>query len=132
MSKRCLRRRKRGAETNSREQRKRTLPTYVIVALVIALNLWSTESIVDIFKNLVVGLAAQWIPKRYRWRTPNKSSLSEARQRVGPKVMTRLFERLVQPLATPQTPGAFLNGLRWMAIDGTLFDIPDTEANAQV
>ena len=46
--------------------------------------------------------------------------------------MTRLFEKLARPLATLQTPGAFLNGLRWMAIDGTLFDIPDTDANARV
>jgi len=46
--------------------------------------------------------------------------------------MTRLFEKLARPLATPQTPGAFLNGLRWMGIDGTLFDIPDTDPNARV
>ncbi len=41
--------------------------------------------------------------------------------------MTRLFEKLARPLATPQTPGAFLNGLRWMGIDGTVFDIPDLD-----
>ena len=120
------------AKTNSQEQRKRTLPTYVIVALVIALNLWSTDSIVDVFKNLVGGLAGQLIPKRYRWQTPSKSSISDARQRVGPRVMTRLFEKLVRPLATLDTSGAFLNGLRWMGIDGTVFDLPDTEENGRV
>ncbi len=41
--------------------------------------------------------------------------------------MTRLFEKLARPLATPQTPGAFLNGLRWMGIDGTVFDIRDLD-----
>ncbi len=35
------------AETKSQEKRNRILPTYVIVALVIAMNLWSTDSIVD-------------------------------------------------------------------------------------
>ncbi len=49
------------ATTDSQEQRKRILPTYVIVALVIAMNLWSTYSIIDVFKNLGAGLAAQWI-----------------------------------------------------------------------
>ncbi|NBD14631.1 MAG: hypothetical protein GVY04_00375 [Cyanobacteria bacterium] len=44
---------------NSQEKRKRILPTYVIVALVIGMNLWSTDSIIDVFKNLVAGLAAQ-------------------------------------------------------------------------
>ena len=62
------------AETQSQEKRKRILPTYVIVALVIAMNLWSTDSIIDVFKNLVAGLAAQWIPKGCRWRTPTGSS----------------------------------------------------------
>ena len=104
-----------GAETKSQEKRKRILPTYVIVALVIAMNLWSADSIIDVFKNLVAGLAGQWIPKGCRWGTPSGSSISGARQRVGSRVMTRLFEKLAKPLATLQTPGAFLNGLRWMA-----------------
>lgn len=46
--------------------------------------------------------------------------------------MSQLFERIVQPLATPQTPGAFLGGLRVMAIDGTVLDVPDSKANARV
>ncbi len=103
------------ASTDSQEKRKRILPTYVVIALVIGMNLWSADSIIDVFKNLVAGLASQWIPKGCRWRTPNGSSISAARQRVGSRVMTRLFEKLARPLATLQTPGAFLNGLRWMA-----------------
>ncbi len=103
------------AETPSQEKRKRILPTYVIVALVIGMNLWSADSIIDVFKNLVAGLAGQWLPKGCRGRTPNRSSISGARKRVGSRVMTRLFEKLAKPLATLQTPGAFLNGLRWMA-----------------
>ena len=59
------------------------------MALVIALNFWSTDSMVDVFKNLVAGLAGQWIRLRYRWRTPSKSSLSDPRQRVGPRVGCR-------------------------------------------
>src|SRR5207248_5632645 len=41
-----------------------------------------------------------------------------------------LYERLARPIATPQTPGAFRFGLRLMAIDGTVEDVPDTPANA--
>jgi hypothetical protein len=44
--------------------------------------------------------------------------------------MSRLFALVARPLATPDTPGAFLNGLRLMAVDGTVVDVPDTEANA--
>ena len=46
--------------------------------------------------------------------------------------MNRLFHQVVRPLATAITPGAFLGGLRVMAVDGTVFDVPDTEANARV
>ncbi len=46
--------------------------------------------------------------------------------------MSWLFELVARPMATPQTPGAFLQGLRLMAVDGTVFDLPDTEANARV
>ncbi|VEP16548.1 Sulfate and thiosulfate binding protein CysP [Hyella patelloides LEGE 07179] len=120
------------AETHSQEKRNRLLPTHLIIALVIALSLWSKDSVVDVLKNLIQGLSASWIPQGIRWKTPSKSSISEARQRVGCAVMTRLFEKLARPMATMETPSAFLKGLRWMAIDGTVFDIPDTEENGRV
>ena len=41
-----------------------------------------------------------------------------------------LFKQVCQPIATPQTRGAFLFGLRLMAIDGTIEDVRDTPANA--
>ncbi len=120
------------AETNSQEKRHRLLPTHLIIALIIALNFWSKDSIVDVLKNLVQGLSCSWIPKGFRSLTPSKSSISEARQRVGCAVMTRLLEKLARPMATVETPSAFLKGLRWMAIDGTVFDLPDTEDNGRV
>ena len=46
--------------------------------------------------------------------------------------MSQLFQRVVRPLAMQQTPGAFLGGLRVMAVDGTVFDVPDSQANARV
>ena len=120
------------SETNSQEKRNRLLPTHLIIALVIALSWWSKDSVVDVLKNLVEGLSASWIPQGMKWKTPSKSSISEARQRVGCAVMTRLFEKLAGPMARMETPSAFLKGLRWMAIDGTVFDIPDTEENSRV
>ena len=41
----------------------------------------------------------------------------------------RVFDLVVKPLATPQTPGAFYHDLRLMGIDGTVLDVPDTPAN---
>ncbi len=75
-------------ESHSQQQRQRSLPTYVVVALVIAMSLWSSDSIVDVFKNLITGLTRQWIRTSVRWKIPSSSSISEARQRVGPAVMS--------------------------------------------
>jgi hypothetical protein len=63
-------------------------------------------------------------------KTPARSNLCEARQRLGVEPVRRVFDLVVRPLATPQTPGAFYKGLRPMGIDGTVMDVPDTPANA--
>jgi len=78
--------------TSSQEKRQRILKTHVIVALVIAMSFWASDSIVDVFKNLIHGLSSLEIPSLIRWKTPTSSSITEARQRTGPAVMTRLFE----------------------------------------
>ena len=51
---------------------------------------------------------------------PNSASITEARQRLGCRVRSELFALLVRPKACPETPGAFLGGLRVMAVDGTV------------
>ncbi len=119
-------------QTNSQQQRNRRLPTHLVVALVITMSLWSKDAITDVLKNLVDGLSTQWIRLGQHWRVPSKSSITEARQRVGSRVMSRLFELVARPKATAKTPGAFLAGLRLMAIDGTVFDLPNTDVNARV
>jgi hypothetical protein len=62
--------------------------------------------------------------------SPHRSSLCLARQRLGLAPVRCLFERIVRLLATPQTPGAFYRGWRLMAIDGTVYNVPDSPANA--
>jgi hypothetical protein len=119
-------------QTCSSERRQRILPTHVVVVLVIAMSFWSFDSIVDVFKNLIQGLSSLQIPLLIRLKAPTSSSISEARQRTGSAVMTRLFEMVAKPLATLLTPGAFLGGLRIMAVDGTVFDVTDTRENARV
>lgn len=63
--------------------------------------------------------------------TPARSSLCEARRRLGVDPMKRVFELVVKPLATVSTPGAFYKGMRLVGIDGTILDVPDSDANAE-
>jgi hypothetical protein len=64
-------------------------------------------------------------------KTPHRSSLCLARKRLGVAPVRRLFEQTVRLLATPQTPGAFYKGWRLMALDGSVFNVPDSDANAK-
>ena len=97
--------------TDSVEERKRKLPSQLVVCLVIAMSLWSSDSMTTVLKNLVNGLSRQWTKLGKYWRVPNSASITIARQRVGCRVMSRLFAQTVGALATPETPGAFLGGL---------------------
>ena len=67
---------------------------------------------------------------RFGEKAPHRSSLCVARQRLGIAPVRRLFEQVVHPLARPETPGAFYRGFRLVGLDGTVYDVPDSGANA--
>jgi Insertion element 4 transposase N-terminal/Transposase DDE domain len=62
--------------------------------------------------------------------SPPRSNLCMARRRLGVAPLRHLFEQTVRPLAQPTTPGAFYRGWRLMGLDGTVYDVPDSQANA--
>jgi len=61
--------------------------------------------------------------------SPHRSSLCVARQRLGVAPVLHLFRSIVRPLAQPETPGAFYRGFRLVAIDGVIYNTPDSQAN---
>jgi hypothetical protein len=46
-------------------------------------------------------------------------------------LLRALFGLVCRPLAAPDTPGAFLFGLRLMALDGVIEAVADTPANTK-
>jgi len=120
------------AATGAGERRRRLLPSRLVVSLVVAMGLWARDGLRDVLANLVEGYRAQDPDAFEGWRMPCRSALTQARQRLGPRPVAALFRRLAGPAAAPGTPGAFLFGLRLMAIDGTTLDLPDTAENARV
>jgi hypothetical protein len=62
--------------------------------------------------------------------SPGRSNLCMARRRLGVAPLRQLFSQVVRPLARPETPGAFYHGFRLMGLDGTVYDVPDSPANA--
>ncbi len=62
-------------------------------------------------------------------RLANKAAISHARDRLGAKVMEKLFRRVAVLLAAEGAPGSWLAGRRLVAVDGTCLDLADTPAN---
>jgi len=116
------------ADLGVTEQRVRKLPALVTLQLCVAMGLFADLSLERVLLKMVQGLRYIW-PGEEDYRTANKSAISQARYRLGAQPVVELFHRVCQPLATEQTPGAFLFGLRLMAIDGDSEDVADTPAN---
>src|SRR3954468_17850450 len=62
-------------------------------------------------------------------KVAGKSGISQARSRLGEAPLRRLYEQVVQPVATPVTKGAWYRGRRLVSLDGSCLDVADTEAN---
>jgi hypothetical protein len=108
-------------DTGRAEQRACRLSHRVMLWVVLAMGVLTDRPIRQVFKH-----ARRMQPGD---KTPSRSNLCEARQRLGVEPVQRIFDLVVKPLATPQTLGAFYHDLRLMGIDGTVLDVPDTPAN---
>jgi hypothetical protein len=109
------------------EKRERDLNMVAVISVIIAMGLLPNLSIPHVLQKMAQGL-------RYVWpdpdiRLPGASALSYRREQLGIEPLRQLFEQVCQPRATLQTPGAFRFGLRLMAIDSTLENVPDSFAN---
>src|SRR5512132_2934973 len=105
-------------------ERSCTLTHEVVLWVVLAMGLFTDLPIRQVVKH------ARRLRKGEE--SPHRSRLCVARQRLGVAPVRHLFHQVVRPLARPETPGAFYRGLRLMGIDGTIFDVPDSAANAAV
>jgi len=101
----------------------RRLPGWFMVWFVIALGLFCRDCYRQVFR---------WLQPFRPQGTPGRSTLCEARQRLGLAPFRALAHQVVELLARPETPGAFYRGMRLMALDGFVLDLADTPSNARV
>lgn len=114
--------------TGRKEQRHRSLPARVMAYFVVGMALHSEGSYEDVLGLMTDGLS--WaLPEEEPVKLPSKSAIFQARDRLGAEPVAALFDRVAAPLATPETPGAWLAGRRLVAIDGTCLDVADTDVN---
>lgn len=100
--------------TEAREERNRSLPAHLVVCLVIGMSVWSSASMRTVLKNLVDGLSEAWVRVGQYWKVPCKSSITEARQRVGPAS----DESVISSGGAPPSHRANSRSLDWWPASG--------------
>jgi Insertion element 4 transposase N-terminal/Transposase DDE domain len=114
-------------ETGKAGERERDLPAHVMVYYAIALALYMTASTREVLRCLLEGL--RWLWGVEAVRVAGKSGISQARTRLGGAPLRRLYERVVRPIATPATKGAWYRAWRLVSLDGSCLDVADTVEN---
>jgi len=117
-------------QTGRQSQRQRHLPAHVVVYYVMALALYMEVSYGEVFRCLLEGLEWLGLPVR-RIRQTGRSSISQARSRLGAEPVKRLYEELVGPVATAQTKGARYRQWALVSLDGSTLDLADTADNEE-
>jgi hypothetical protein len=115
------------AETGKASERERDLPAQVMVYYAIALALYMGSSTREVLRCLLEGL--RWLWGAEAVKVAGRSGISQARGRLGEAPLHRLYEEVVQPLATRATKGAWYRRWRPVSLDGSCLDVADTEAN---
>src|SRR6476646_8395403 len=115
------------AETGRASERERDLPAHVMVYYAIALALYTTSGTREVLRCLLEGL--RWLWGAEAVRVAGKSGISQARTRLGEAPLRRLYERVVRPVATPATKGAWYREWRLVSLDGSCLAVADTAEN---
>ncbi len=112
----------------SKKRRVRQSTVLALVLFVIAMGLWSRLSQRLVWHKLV-GKLSDLHPGEPDSEL-SASGLSGRRKQLGNRGLQALMQQCCVPLAhRSRMPTAFFGRYRLMAIDGTLFNTPDTEAN---
>jgi Insertion element 4 transposase N-terminal len=104
------------------------LPPHVVVYLVMALALFAEDDYEEVAARLTETLRG-WGCWGEDWEVPTKGAITQARERLGPEPMARVFSQVAEPVADLDTAGAFLGPWRLMSVDGMEWDVPDTARN---
>src|SRR4051794_1512267 len=115
------------SETGRASERERDLPAQVMVYYAIALALYMGSSTREVLRCLLEGL--RWLWGAEAVKVAGKSGISQARSRLGEAPLRRLYERVVQPIATRSTKGAWYRQWRLVSLDGSCLDVGDTAEN---
>jgi hypothetical protein len=114
---------------SSKARRVRASTALALVLFVMAMALWSRLNQCQVWRKLV-GKLSDLHPGEPE-EALSDSAISGRRPVLGSQCLQALMCERCQPIAQPASmPGAFFGRYRLMAIDGSVFNTPDTPANA--
>ena len=116
-------------ECEAWEQRENKLNMQAMIYLIMALALYPDCSTREVYRRLLEGLPQT---VSLQEEVPTAGAFCQRRKPLGVTPLRTLFTRIARPLAQPQTRAAFRFGLRLLAIDGFMENLPDTDANRTV
>ncbi|MGH3411177.1 MAG: IS4 family transposase [Streptosporangiaceae bacterium] len=105
------------------------MPPQVTTYFVMGMALWDGDY-AEVWRKLT-GILAKWGCYGRDQAKITAGGITQARQRLGEEPVREVFAQVARPVATLDTPGAFLGPWRLVSQDGLEFDLPDTEANAK-
>jgi len=108
-------------------KRVRSLPFEIVVYYIIAASLLMHVNLKEVLRYLFEGLRG--LKEFSSLKIAGKSAISQARSKLGSKVMQVLYEDCVKPIATIHTKGAWYKGKRLVCLDGSTLDVPDEKIN---
>src|SRR5262245_60839143 len=107
-------------QTGTQGHMLRRLPAHEVVWLVIAQSWFAQRSIPKVWRHIHPS------PDRPE---PVHSAFTQARQRLGARPLKLLFHRTCRPLSAPGVVGAYHRHWLVVALDGSVFEAPDTKVN---
>jgi hypothetical protein len=106
------------------------LPAHVVAYLTMGLCLFRDEDYGEVATK-VTGALSRWGCWDASWSVPTAGGISQARKRLGRRVLAEVFERVAGPVANRGTREAWLRDWRLLGIDGFEVDVADTKGNAE-
>ncbi len=98
-----------------------------MVYYAIAMALYMGSSTCEVLRCLLEGL--RWLWGTEAVKVAGKSGISQARSRLGETPLRRLYEQVVQPVATRASKGAWYRTWRLVSLDRSSLDVADTAEN---
>jgi hypothetical protein len=113
--------------TKREGKRRRKLPAADVMYYLVALGLHASEGCRSVLRRVLLRKGAH--AEDAFDEMSSDSAISQARVRLGSKPIRELYAKVVQPIATRMTKGAWYRKWRLVSLDGCTLDVADTSRN---